>query len=134
MSDNDMYYGAMPYLFKKAKELRLNPTEAEARLWVHISRSQLGVRFKAQHPIAEFIADFYCHQHKLVIEVDGEIHNIDEQRKYDLMRTSIFNEYGIQEIRFTNEEIEKDIDAVIERIKEKITNSCATPRSPKGEA
>ena len=120
MSDNDMYYGAMPYLFKKAKELRLNPTEAEARLWAHISRSQLGVRFKAQHPIAEFIADFYCHQHKLVIEVDGEIHNTDEQRKYDLMRTSIFNEYGIQEIRFTNEEIEKDIDAVIERIKDKL--------------
>jgi len=116
MADDNMYYGAMPYLFKKAKELRLNPTGAEAKLWNHLKNSQLGVRFKAQHPIAEFIADFYCHPLKLVIEVDGEIHDSEEQKRYDLMRTSILNEYGIHEIRFTNQEIEEDIDLVIMKI------------------
>ncbi|HSJ67489.1 MAG TPA: endonuclease domain-containing protein [Anditalea sp.] len=120
MTEIDMYYGAMPYLFKKAKELRLNPTKAEAKLWEYLKRGQLGVRFKAQHPISEFIADFYCHRHKLVIEVDGEIHNNDEQKKYDLMRTKILNEYGIREIRFTNMEIKENIDSVIDRIKQEI--------------
>jgi cyclase len=67
-----MFYGAGPDLFAKAEENRLNPTESEARLWGALRKSQLGLRFKRQHPIDRFIVDFYCHKLRLVIEVDGE--------------------------------------------------------------
>jgi very-short-patch-repair endonuclease len=66
-----MFYRAKNNTFEKANELRNNMTEAEKTIWERLNKSQLGVRFKAQHPIDIFIADFYCHRCKLVIEVDG---------------------------------------------------------------
>ena len=67
---SNMFYGALPIHFELARELRNHPTEAETFLWNHISCIK-EIRFKRQHPILNFIADFYCHRAKLIIEVDG---------------------------------------------------------------
>jgi very-short-patch-repair endonuclease len=74
-----MYFGATPDIFKKAKELRKCETEAETILWKRLNRNQiLGLQFRRQHPIDRFIADFYCAKIKLVVEVDGSIHELPE--------------------------------------------------------
>ncbi|WP_319479929.1 DUF559 domain-containing protein [uncultured Draconibacterium sp.] len=123
ISDNvSMFYGAKAHIFEKAKLLRNNMTKAELSLWEHLKgKKVLGLRFRPQHPIDIFIADFYCHPLKLVIEVDGGIHKSREQREYDFGRTGELNYWGIEVIRFTNEEIEKDISQVIKSIKQKCT-------------
>jgi very-short-patch-repair endonuclease len=83
--DRAMFYGAQPETFKFAEKLRNNMTEAELILWDRLKQNKLnGYRFKAQHPIKSFIADFYCHKARLVIEVDGKIHNTKETKEYDI--------------------------------------------------
>jgi len=111
-----MYYNAKPSVFAKAKELRENMTPAERMLWERLRCNQLGVRFKPQHPIDIFIADFYCHRVKLVVEVDGKIHA--SQAAYDDGRTADLERFGIKAIRFRNEEVFDDIDMVIRQIKQ----------------
>ena len=112
-----MYYGATPDIFKKAKELRRYETEAEKRLWAKLCRNQLlGLNFRRQHPINRFIVDFFCVKIKLVIEVDGNIHELPENKVYDIGRSQILNDFGIKVIRFTNEEIIEDIEKVIKNI------------------
>ncbi|MCF8231181.1 MAG: endonuclease domain-containing protein [Bacteroidales bacterium] len=113
-----MFYGAKPHLFEKAKELRKNMTSEEQKLWDRLRKKQLGVRFRAQHPIERFIMDFYCHQLKLVIEVDGDIHNF--QKEYDLGRNIEIEKYGIKVLRFKNFQIESHIDEVITAIYEEM--------------
>ena len=123
MNKESMFYGAAPILFQLAKELRLNETEAENYLWKFLSRSQFkGYRFKRQHPILYFVADFYCHKTKTVIEVDGGYHRLPEQYEYDVNRNYELSELGIQVIRFTNEEVLFDIENVLKKIEEKIDN------------
>jgi phosphoribosylanthranilate isomerase len=117
----NMFYGAEPILFEFAKKNRLNPTEAEEYLWKQLSAVKLkGVRFKRQHPIIYFIADFYCHRAKLVIEVDGGYHKIPSQYEYDCNRDKELEELGLKVIRFTNEEVLSDIENVIKRVEEEI--------------
>ena len=112
-----MYYGATPDIFKKAKELRRYETEAEKRLWAKLCRNQLlGLNFRRQHPINRFIVDFFCVKIKLVIEVDGNIHELPENKVYDIGRSQILNDFGIKVIRFTNEEIIANIEKVIKNI------------------
>jgi very-short-patch-repair endonuclease len=80
----EMYIGAKPELFRLASKMRKNPTEPENFLWKHLRKFRSGgFVFRRQHPIDIFIADFYCHKIKLVIEVDGEYYSNDENRKYD---------------------------------------------------
>ena len=122
-----MFYGAKKETFEKAKILRENMTDAEKMLWQRLNKSQLGVRFKAQHPIGIFIADFYCHQYKLVVEIDGEIH--DYQKEYDYGREMEMEKFGIKTIRFSNQEVFSDIETVIAKIKNEI---YSTPPPPKG--
>ena len=81
-----------------------------------MKRNQLGVRFKRQHPIWMYIADFYCHELKLVIEVDGSIHNVKEVIENDMIRQEDIVSFGIRVIRFTNIEVRTDIGSVISRI------------------
>ncbi len=113
-----MFYGAIPDTFIKAKELRKNMTNAEALLWERLKNNGLGVRFKAQHPISIYIADFYCHQKRLIIEVDGEIHKY--KLEHDIERDKTMTDYGLQIIRFTNEEVLNNIDAVVTKIEQAI--------------
>jgi len=117
----NMFYGAEPILFEFAKRNRLNPTEAEEFLWNQLSADKLkGVRFKRQHPTLYFIADFYCHQAKLIIEVDGGYHKIPSQYEYDCNRDKDLEELGLKVIRFTNEEVLSDIENVLKRIEHEI--------------
>ena len=114
----DMFLGASPYLFENAKRLRSQETEAEKFLWSKLSNKQLGVKFRRQHPIYSYVADFYCHAYKLVIEVDGPIHNSAENIAYDKIRTQAFQEFIIEVIRFTNDEVLKNMDIVLQKIRD----------------
>jgi very-short-patch-repair endonuclease len=112
-----MYFGAKPDIFKLAKELRKLETVAEKLLWSQLNRNQLlGLQFRRQHPINRFIADFFCPKIKLVIEVDGSIHDIPEYQAHDIGRSEVLNDFGITVIRFTNEQILNEIDSTIKQI------------------
>ena len=113
---SNMFYGAIKPVFERAEVLRRNPTHFENILWQHIRTNKLSVRFKRQHPIWMYIADLYCHELKLVIEVDGSIHDLNEIKEYDVLREENIKSFGIKVIRFTNDEIKHSISEVIERI------------------
>ena len=103
---NDMFVDAKPELFRLARIYRNNPTEAERILWEHLRKFRSeGFVFRRQHPVVFFIADFYCHKLKMVIEVDGDYHSNDQVRNYDDSRSGELERYGINVIRFTNEDI-----------------------------
>jgi len=80
----------------------------------------LGLQFRRQHPINRYIVDFYCVKIKLVIEVDGNIHELPENKVYDIGRSQILNDFGITVIRFTNNQLINDIDGTIVKIKNKV--------------
>lgn len=101
-----------------AKKNRKNPTEAESCLWHHLSKDELGVRFRRQHIIDNFIVDFACLKKKLIIEIDGGYHFEEEQQSSDEARTAILGKMGFKVIRFTNEEVLFDIENTISKIKE----------------
>ena len=140
MNDNskdNLFYNSNKITFDNAKALRKTSTETENILWEMVrGRKFMGLKFRRQHPIGRFIADFYCHDKKFVIEVDGSIHNSEEQREYDAGRTYELNENGIQVIRFTNNEIEKELQKVLTQLKEfvenkKLSSPHPLPLSPK---
>ncbi|MFN2439219.1 MAG: endonuclease domain-containing protein [Chitinophagaceae bacterium] len=116
----NMHYSASKTIFRYAEELRKTMTGAEKIVWEKVCNKQLGVRIRRQHPIYKYIADYYCHELKLVIEIDGEIHLAKENREYDISRDITLNEFGIQIIRFTNEQVINDTDQIIKEIKKKI--------------
>jgi cyclase len=116
ISRGGMFYGATSYIFRRAAWLRNNMTPAEKLLWEQLRKKQLGVRFKAQHPMGRYIADFYCHQAKLVVEIDGPIHNY--QKGEDKHRADDIKKDGITVLRFRNEEVIEDMEGVLERIRE----------------
>lgn len=95
----------------------MNPTPAEERLWQALRRRQLnGLRFRRQHVFERFIVDFYCPAVALVIEVDGDIH--DRQQEYDALRTEFLEALGLFVLRFRNEDVFENLPGVIERIGE----------------
>lgn len=107
-----------------AKANRKNPTPAEELLWHHVrNRSIDGYKFRRQHPVSGFIPDFVCLDAKLIIEVDGAYHNDEEQKNYDAARTQWLQEYNYTLLRFTNEEVMSDIDAVVKKIKESLSEN-----------
>jgi very-short-patch-repair endonuclease len=116
---DDMWKGASPQIFLNAKKLRDNATKAEELVWFVLRNNQLdGYKFRRQHPLHNYIADFYCHQLKLVIEIDGGYHQMPEQIKLDAERTENIEFQGLKVIRFTNEEVLSNLIAVVNRIKE----------------
>jgi very-short-patch-repair endonuclease len=95
-------------------------------LWERIKQKQIcGVRFRRQHPIDFFIVDFYCHEARLVVEVDGEIHT--QQKESDDGRTAEMEKYLIKVIRFQNSEVENDIENVIYKIKDEVEKRIKSP-------
>ncbi len=118
------YQTARPstYALLKAnqQELKKKSTEAEQVLWQHLKTKQLGLKFRRQHIIDEFIVDFVCIEKKLVVEVDGKYHDTPEQKEVDKMITQILNEFGFHVIRFKNEEVLEDIQGVISQIEKKL--------------
>lgn len=103
-----------------ARELRREQTEAEEILWQHVRDKQLGAKFRRQHAIGEFIVDFVCIEHRLVVEVDGEVHK--DQKEYDEERTRILESRGFRVIRFWNDEVIKRTEHVLTTIKTALNN------------
>jgi very-short-patch-repair endonuclease len=103
-----------PKGYQRAHALRQELTPAERRLWACLSRQQLGVRFRRQHALGIYIADFCCIQKKLIIELDGSQHL--EQDDYDRERTRHLEALGFRVIRFWNNELMNDIEGVIKAI------------------
>jgi very-short-patch-repair endonuclease len=119
--DEGMWKGAPSDSFTKAQFLRRNETKAEKLLWEKLRNNQLeGLKFRRQHPVNIYIADFYCHKFKLIIELDGDYHNQEEQKQKDEVRTEVLRLNGLKIIRFKNEEVEQDINQVLTTIKNKI--------------
>lgn len=98
----------------RAIELRKELTPAERKLWAHLRGDKLGVNFRRQHAIGNFIPDFVCIEKKLIIELDGSQHL--EQEQYDAERTKYFESTGYKVIRFWNNDVMKDMDGVIRAI------------------
>jgi very-short-patch-repair endonuclease len=120
------YFKAKPDILGAARILRKTMTIPEKLLWYKLKEKQIcGLRFRRQHPIEFFIADFYCHQIRLVIEIDGEIHN--KQKEYDDGRSAEMEKFDIEIIRFKNWEVENDIENVIIKIKTIVNERLKSP-------
>ncbi len=115
----------LPYnsdLVFRAKAMRKHPTPAEKKLWRDCLRP-LPVKFLRQRPIEHFIVDFYCAALRLVIEVDGDSHFTEQGQAYDAERSAILEGYGLRIMRFTNQQVLEEFDAVCEQIHELISKS-----------
>ena len=109
-------------LRKRARTLRNNMTKAEIILWSRIRLKQInGYKFRRQYPVFDFIADFYCHELKLIIEVDGGIHTLPEQAKSDEYRDNLLKNNGYYVIRLTNDEVETNLEGSLLIIKSVIS-------------
>lgn len=102
-------------LIECAREMRQSPTDAEALLWTRLRKRNLaGFKFRHQHIIQTYIVDFYCPAAKLVIEIDGSIHN--QQREYDNERDADLRAMGYKILRFSNENVLNNISGVLAKI------------------
>lgn len=101
---------------QKRAKLRHNQTEPEKKLWNGLRSKQLGVKFRRQHGIANYIVDFYCPECSLVIELDGDSHYNDQATKKDQIRDAYLNSIGLKVIRFTNDQVMKNYQGVIESL------------------
>ena len=98
----NMHFGANPVIFERAEELRARMTPAEEILWNVIKINEWHVKFRRQHPLSKYIADFYCHSVKLIIELDGGYHESREVKIYDEARENEMKQLGITVLRFRN--------------------------------
>ncbi len=103
---------------EKRRYLRKNITLAEKIIWLNIRRKQIkGERFLRQFSVKYYVLDFYCPKLRLAIEIDGETHLTDEELEYDKQRQNYLESLGIIFLRFRNEVVFNNADAVIEKIK-----------------
>ena len=100
---------------ERSRELRREMTSAEKVLWQELRANKLGVHFRRQQIIAGFVVDFYCHQASLVVEVDGDIHDL--QQEEDARREKVLIEMGLTVARFRNEDVIKALPNIVERIR-----------------
>jgi very-short-patch-repair endonuclease len=116
-----MHQWARASVLNNAEKNRLNNTPAEAVLWEAIRLKKLdGFKFRNQHAIGGYVVDFYCHEAKLAIEVDGEYHLEPNQKEYDEERTLRIEASGVKIIRFTNQEVLTNLEAVLVKIRENL--------------
>ena len=115
--NNNLHQDAIGKLYQYGRELRKESTPAEKLLWTRLRNRKLnGLKFRRQHPIDKFIADFYCHEKKLVIELDGRIHDVKVNKDYDEARTTMLAGLNIYVLRFRNEEVTDSIELVLKKI------------------
>ncbi len=104
-------------LIELARELRQQQTDAEIFLWRLLrNRQLLNAKFRRQHPIENYIADFYCDEHKLIVELDGGQHFTEEGIAKDVIRTQRLNDLGIKVLRFDNRQVLTQIESVLAEI------------------
>ncbi len=137
-SEHFGYQTADPILYSKLKEFaktnRENPTIAESTLWKYLRTKKLeGYKFRRQHIIGRYIADFVCLEKNLVIELDGSIHQLPENKESDEIRTNWLNENGFNVVRFENEEVINDPDKVLIKILKELENLPSEKVLPFGE-
>ena len=109
------------HLLVHAEGMRQEPTFAEGVLWSKLRRQNLGFKFRRQHLIGKYIADFVCLEKRLIVEVDGEYHNDPEQQLADEERTlALEQKHFFKVLRFTNDEVAQDISAVLSKIKNEL--------------
>ncbi|MCA8833235.1 endonuclease domain-containing protein [Hymenobacter pini] len=112
-----------PRLKPFSREMRRHPTPAEDALWQVLRNRQLdGVKFRRQHAIGHFIVDFLSTEHKLIIEVDGEVHAEHGQAEYDAARSYELTTAGYRLLRFTNEQVLNHLPAVLQTIREALAS------------
>jgi leucyl-tRNA synthetase len=114
-----------------ARENRKEPTEAEDKFWQAVRNNGLGVKFRRQHAIGSFIVDFVCIDKKLVVELDGPIHN--KQKREDEERTKFIEGEGFRVIRFANEQVLNSLSEVLQRVKSELTSPSLVERGSGGE-
>lgn len=108
-----------------ARAFRRQPTPAEMVLWSALRREQLdGLHFRRQQPVGRFIADFYCHAARLVVEVDGGIHSESPQVEADQNRDDVFNALGLRVLRISNDEVLTTLPVALTKIR----HACTQPR------
>ena len=118
----------------RARSLRRRMTDAEAILWSRIRpREWPRARFRRQHPIGPYIADFACPKSRVAIEVDGATHASEEERAHDLRRDCFMAEQGWTVIRVTNEDVYKRLDDVLDMIARRVPTSARRSGSPDDE-
>jgi len=123
------YYKSTPKIESRAKSLRRESTPAENLLWKIIrKRSVKGFKFRRQHPIKSFIVDFYCHSAGLVIELDGDVHQVGEIKAYDKERQDVLHKLGLTVLRFNNDEVFSDPGRIINTVEQHLAK--IKPTSP----
>jgi very-short-patch-repair endonuclease len=109
-----------PAMLQRCRDLRKNATDAEQLLWACLrDRNLAGYKFRRQHPVDHYILDFYCHEARLCIELDGGGHTEPDQQNYDAERTAFLESQGIEVLRYWNHEVMEDLELVLETILEK---------------
>ena len=122
-----------PEMLQRVRELRQNATDAEQLLWRLLRNRQfMDCKFRRQHPMAGYILDFYCHEARLVIGVDGGGHTSPQQSIYDRQRTERLESDGLRVIRFWNHETLKETEAVMQAIADALNSPHPDPL-PKGD-
>jgi len=116
-----MHGGANQLIYQKARELRNNSTHTEQILWGYLKTKPQGFKFRRQHPYSIYILDFYCHSLKLLIEVDGSIHNLEEVIQNDKIRQDLLEKDGLKVVRFSSDEIKNSPENVIKKIEDFLT-------------
>lgn len=107
-------------IFERAKKLRNNVTATEMILWGRLKEYFPLIKFRRQHPVSIYIVDLYCHSKKLVIEIDGSIHDLEEIKINDAERQNELEKLGLRVIRFTNKEILNNIESVLTTIEKNL--------------
>ena len=124
-----MFYKADPLIFENARELRSKLTPAEQTFWLRLKEQFPEYKFRKQHPISIYIADFYCHKLKLVIEIDGSIHDSKEAKSDDEKRQKNLENLNLTVICFTNEQIKNEVESVIEIVTSAIEKLTASKKT-----
>jgi len=115
--NDNLHEGALGKLYQYGRELRQESTEAEKLLWAELRNRKLnGLKFRRQHPLDKFIVDFYCNERKLVIELDGSVHDKKINKEYDDARTAMLAGLNIIVLRFKNEDVTSNLKGVIGKI------------------
>lgn len=100
--------------------MKEHPTEAESIVWEHLKSNDMGVRFRRQYIINDYIVDFVSLKHKLIIEIDGEYHFEEEQQRMDAEREAVLISLGFKILRFTNKDVYSQMNTIMKTIKAEI--------------
>ena len=115
--NDNLHKEAIGKLYQFGKESRQQSTEAEKLLWTELRNKKInGLKFRRQHPIDKFIVDFYCHEKKLAIELDGGVHDKKVNKEYDEARTAMLAGLNVIVLRFKNEDVINNMKDVLEKI------------------